>query len=45
MTLLFLFLKATIYQNCPYDWAIFCILLDLDALVLLRLVWTVRHWR
>ena len=45
MSLLFLFLKATVYQNFQHDWPIFLILVDLDLLVLMRMVWTVRHWR
>lgn len=45
MSLIFLFLKATVYQNSPFDWPIFLILADLDLLVALRLIWTIRHWR
>ena len=44
MSLLFLFLKATVYQNNPHDWVIFLILVDLDLLVLLRMIWTIRRW-
>lgn len=44
MSLVFLFLKATVYQNNPHDIPIFCILVDLDALVFMRVVWTIRHW-
>ena len=45
MSLLFLFLKLTVYQNCAYDWPILLILIDLDILAILRLIWTFRHWR
>lgn len=44
MTLLFLFLKSTVYQNSHYDWPIFLILADLDLLVFLRIIWTIRRW-
>jgi hypothetical protein len=39
-----LFLKATVYQNNPHDWPILLILADLDLLVLMRLIWTIRRW-
>lgn len=44
MSLLFLFLHFTVYTNAQHDWPIFLILADLDILVLLRLVWTIRRW-
>jgi hypothetical protein len=45
VSLFFLFLKATIYTNGQMDIPIFLILVDLDLLIALRLLWTVRHWR
>ena len=45
MSLLFLFLKATTFTNFPYDWPVGIIIFQLDCLIFLRLVWTVRHWR
>lgn len=45
MSLIFLFLKATVYTNGIHDWPIGLILADLDVLVFLRLLWTIRHWR
>ena len=48
MSLFFLFLKSTVYTNGIFDWPIFLILLDLDCIALLmmvRTIWTIRHWR
>lgn len=44
MSILFLFLKATVYTNSSQDWPVFLVLADLDLLVLLRLIWTIRRW-
>jgi len=45
MSVLFLFLKATMFTNFSFDIPVFLILVDLDLLVLLRLIWTIRRWR
>ena len=45
MTLLLLFLKASrLVDLGNLDLALAMILFDLDLLVLLRLIWTIRRW-
>ena len=45
MSLLFLFLKATVYTNSIHDIPVALILADLDLLVAMRFIWMVRRWR
>ena len=45
MSLIFLLLKAARVIDYPNDYAVLFVLIDLDALVLLRLIWTIRKWQ
>ncbi len=44
MSFLFLILREVLDTNYGFDMPLFLLLVDLDLLVLLRLIWTIRRW-